>query len=83
MVALAHVQLAHKFGELIAKEDYAAAHTMLTRQGQLAWPVAEMKRRSERMRSYAPGPFTDMQVMDDYMLEDWPAMQEADVANKI
>src|SRR6266446_2155114 len=76
-----HVKLAHQFGELIAKEDYVAAHRMLTREGQLTWPVHEMKRRSESMRRYAPGPFTDMQVMDEYMLEDWPAMQEGDVAN--
>ena len=76
-----HVQLTHDFGKLIAMEDYVAAHRMLTRQGQQAWPVDEMKRRSESMRSYAPGPFTDMQVMDEYMLEDWPAMQDGDVAN--
>jgi hypothetical protein len=76
-----HVQLAHKLGDLIAKEDYAAAHRMLTRQAQIAWPVQEMKRRSDSMRSYSPGPFTDMQVMEEFMLEDWPAMQDGDVAS--
>lgn len=77
----AHVQLAQLFGEFIAKEDYAAAHGLLTRQGQAAWPVTEMKRRSESMRKYAPGPFTDMEVMDEFMFEDWPAMQDGDVAS--
>ena len=77
----AHVQLAQQFGDLIAREDYVAAHRLLTRQAQIAWPVQEMKRRSESMRSYAPGPFTDMQVMEEFMLEDWPAMQDGDVAN--
>ena len=77
----AHVQLARQFGDLIAREDYTAAHSLLTRQAQIAWPVQEMKRQSESMRRYAPGPFTDMLVMEEFILEDWPAMQDGDVAN--
>ena len=33
------------------------------------------------MRSYAPGPFKDMQVMEEFILEDWPAKEEDDVAS--
>ena len=77
----AHVQFAQEFGNLIAQENCSAAHRLLTREAQTVWTVEEMKRNSEHMRSYAPGPFTDMQVMDEYMLEKWPAMKNGDVAN--
>ena len=45
------------------------------------WPLEEIQMRSESMRRYAPGPFTDMQVMEDFILEDWPAKQDGDVAS--
>ena len=78
---LPHVQLARRFGDLIAKEDYTAAHSLLTRQAQDTYSVEEMKRRSEGMRRYAPGPFRNFQVMEEFILEDWPAKQDGDVAS--
>src|SRR2546423_7831715 len=77
----AHVQLAQEFGGLIAKEDYAAAHALLTKEAKAVWPPHEMKRRSERMRSYHSGPFTSFQVMEEFILQDWPAMEDGDVAS--
>jgi hypothetical protein len=76
-----HVQLAQKFGDLIAGEDCQAAHTLLTTEAQSVHTAQEMKRRSESMRSYAPGPFRNVQVMEEFMLEDWPAKQDGDVAS--
>ena len=32
------------------------------------------------MTTYAPGPIQDVQVMEDYILEDWPDKQDGDVA---
>jgi hypothetical protein len=77
----AHVQLAHQFGDLIAKEDYGAAHALLTTEAQVVHTAQEMRRRSEGMRRYAPGPFRNMVVMEEFMLEDWPAKQPGDVAS--
>lgn len=76
-----HVQLAQQFGELIAKEDYKAAHTLLTTEAQKTNSVKEMKRRFKGMRSYAPGPITNVLVMKEFVLEDWPAKQNGDVAS--
>ena len=76
-----HVLFAKQFGSLIAKEDYVAARALLTNEAQADWPAQEIQRRSERMRRYAPGPFTDMQVMEEFILRDWPAMSEGDVAS--
>ena len=77
----AHVQLAKEFGDLIAKEDYVAAHALLTTEAQSVHTAQEMNRRSEGMRRYAPGPFRNVEVMEEFMLEEWPAMQDGDVAN--
>jgi len=77
----AHLQLAQKFGDLVAKEDYTSAHALLTKEAQAVWPAPEMQRRSERMRSYDPGPFTHFQIMEEFILEDWPAMEDGDVAS--
>lgn len=76
-----HVQLAQRFGDLIAREDYESAYKLLTKQAQTLRTVQEMKRTSEGMRSYAPGPFRNFLVMEEFMLEDWPAKQEGDVAS--
>jgi len=76
-----HVQFAKQFGSLIVKEDYLAARALLTREAQIDWPAQEIQRRSERMRRYAPGPFTDMQVTEEFILQDWPAKREHDVAS--
>ncbi len=33
------------------------------------------------MTTYAPGPIKDVQVMEGFILEDWPDKQEGDVAS--
>jgi hypothetical protein len=77
----AHVQLARQFGDLIANEDYVAAHALLTTEARTVHTAQEMRRRSESMRRYAPGPFRNMEVLEEFMLEDWPEKQPADVAS--
>ena len=76
-----HVQLAQRFGGLIAREEYESAHKLLTKQAQSVHTVQEMGSRSEGMRRYAPGPFRSFLVMEEFMLEDWPAKQDGDVAS--
>jgi len=77
----AHVQLAQRFGDLIAREDYESAHKLLTKEAQRIHTVQDMKRCSEGMRKYAPGPFRNFLVMEEFMLEEWPAKQDGDVAS--
>src|SRR6266404_6252409 len=76
-----NVQLAQRFGDLIAREDYESAHELLTKQAQGLHTAQEMRSRSEGMRRYAPGPFRNFLVMEEFMLEDWPAKQDGDVAS--
>ena len=76
-----YIQFAKQFGDIIAKEDYVAARAQLTTEAQADWSAQEMQRRSESMRRYAPGPFTNVQVMEEFALEDWPAKRDGDVAS--
>lgn len=76
-----YIQFAQIFGSLIAKEDYVSAHALLTREAQVDWSAEEIRKRSDSMRRYAPGPITQVEVMEDFVLEDWPAKQTHDVAN--
>ena len=77
----AHIEVAQQFGDLIAKEDYTSAHALLTRQAQVAQSPADLKESAEGIRTYAPGPINDVEVMEDFVLEEWPAKQDGDVAS--
>jgi hypothetical protein len=61
------IQFARQFGDIIAKEDYVSARALLTREAQVDWSSQEMQRRSESMRRYVPGPFTNVQVMQEFV----------------
>jgi len=76
-----HVQLAQQFGAFIANENYSGAHALLTTEAQRVHTKTKMKRSSVGMRSYAPGPFLNVVVMEDFILEDWPTKQDGDVAS--
>ena len=75
-----YTEVAKQFGDLIAKPDYAAAHGLLTEEAQAANTPDDFKEAVEGMTTYAPGPIQDVQVMEDYILEDWPDKQDGDVA---
>ena len=75
-----YTEIAKQFGDLIAKPDYAAAHALLTVEAQAANTPGDFKEAVEGMTTYAPGPIQDVQVMEDYILEDWPDKQDGDVA---
>jgi peroxiredoxin len=77
----AHIEVAQQFGDLIAKEDYSAAHRLLTTEAQQAYSPARLKESAEGMRTYAPGPITHVEVMEDFVLKEWPAKQEGDAAS--
>lgn len=75
-----YVEVAKQFGDLIAKPDYTAAHALLTEEAQAAHTPDDFKDAVEGMTTYAPGPIQDVQVMEDFILEDWPDKQDGDVA---
>ena len=76
-----HVKLAQQFGDLVAKEDYISAHALLTTDAQKIQTPQEMKLRAESMRRYAPGPILSVEVMEECILEEWPAKEYGDVAS--
>src|SRR5437867_9348106 len=75
-----YTEVAKQFGDLIAKADYAAAHTLLAGEAQKVHSPGDFKEAVESMTSYAPGPIQEVEVMKDFILEDWPDKQDGDVA---
>ncbi len=76
-----HIEVARQFGDLIAQEDYHSAHALLTKGAQALYTAIEIERRAKGMRTYAPGPITDVEVLEEFVLEEWPAKQEGDVVS--
>jgi hypothetical protein len=76
----AYTEVAKQFGDLIAKSDFAAAHRLLTTEAQEYHTPDEFRAAVEGMTSYAPGPIQEVEVMEDFLLEDWPDKQDGDVA---
>jgi hypothetical protein len=75
-----YTEVAKQFGDLIAKSDYPAAHALLTKEAQAVHTPDDFKAAVEGMTTYAPGPIQEVEVMEDFILEDWPDKQEGDVA---
>jgi hypothetical protein len=75
-----YTEVAKQFGELIAKRDYTAAHALLTQEAQAAYAPDDFKEAVESMTAYAPGPIQQVEVLEDFILEDWPNKQEGDAA---
>jgi hypothetical protein len=74
------ITVAQKFGDFIARDDYQAAHGLLTTEARADYSAESFRKAVARMTSYAPGPIQEVTVMDE-ILEDWPAKQASDVAS--
>ena len=74
-------QVAEQFGQLIAKSDYAAAHRLFTKAAQRFHSPDELKKAFEQMTAYAAGPVRQVEVMEDFVLDDWPDKQDGDIAS--
>jgi hypothetical protein len=77
---LAYIEVAKQFGKVIAKRDYAAAHTLLTDEAQETNTSDDFREAIEHMTIYALGPIQEVQVMEDFIVENWPDKQDGDVA---
>jgi hypothetical protein len=72
-----NIEIADKFGKLIAKADYRAAHSLLTKEAQQVYSSQDFKKSVEQMTDYWSGPIEE--VISDLILEDWPAKQDKDI----
>ena len=75
------ITVAQKFGDYIAREDYQSAHGLLTAKAQADYSAESFKKSVASMTSYDPGPILEVTVMDELILEDWPAKQASDVCS--
>ena len=72
-----NIEVADKFGKLIAKADYRAAHGLLIKEAQQVYSPEDFKKSVEQMTDYWSGPIEE--VISDLILEDWPAKQDKDI----
>jgi len=75
-----YTKVAEQFGNLIGKADYVAAHALLTKKAQAVHSPDDFKESVEGMTTYAPGPIRQVEVMEDFILEEWPDKQDGDIA---
>ena len=72
-------RVAEQFGRLIAQGDYAAAHSLLTEDARRVHSPANLKKAVEEMIAIGDGPITEVALMSECILEDWPDKRERDV----
>jgi len=78
--SMSYQAVAQHFGDCIAKNDYAAACTLLTKDAQSTITPEVIKNAVTTMTAYAPGAIQEAKVMEEFTLEDWPGKQPGDLA---
>jgi len=79
--ASTYTETAKQFCDLIVNLDYVGAHALLTNELKAEQSPSDLKKIVERMIAYARKPLTEVQVMEDFILEDWPDKLDGDVAS--
>ena len=72
-------RVAEQFGRAIAKGDFAAAHELLTEDAKTSYSPEHLKKAVEEMIAVGDGPITDVEMVSECILDDWPSKQEKDV----
>ena len=72
-------RVALEFGHAIARCDYAAAHSLLTKDAQAIHSQESLKQSVDEMIAVGDGPITEVVLVSECILEDWPGKQEGDV----
>ena len=72
-------RVAEQFGRLLAQGDYAAAHSLLTEGARGAHSPDDLKQAVEEMIAIGDGPITDVALVSECILADWPDKQDSDV----
>jgi hypothetical protein len=72
--------VAQQFGDCMARGDYSTAWALLAEQTQATITPEAIASAVAAMIADAPGPILQAQVMDDCIVENWPAKQPGDLA---
>jgi len=78
--AMTYRDVAQHFGDLITRKEYSAAWELLSKEAQASIPPAAIQTAVATMIASAPGPIREAQVMEEFILEDWPGKQRGDLA---
>ena len=73
--------VAQHFGNSIAANNYPAAFELLTPEAQALYTPESLKATVATMTDAAPGGIQEVMVIEEGILEDWPAKQPGDVAS--
>ena len=72
--------VAERFGELIVRQDYSAAWALHAKETQASITPEAIQTEVTDMIAYAPGQIKAAQVMEEFVVEDWPDKQSGDLA---
>lgn len=72
--------IAQLFGDCLATNQYAAAWALLAEPLKSAATPGVIRSAVATMTACACGPIREAQVMDDFIVEDWPGKQAGDLA---
>lgn len=73
--------VAQRFGEAIAAGNDAVAFELLTPEAQAVCTPESLRAAVATMTAGAPGGIQEVEVMEEGIVEDWPAKQPGDVAS--
>src|SRR5262245_6245687 len=71
--------IAEQFGRSIAQGNYAAAHSLLSDAARGSNSPDDLKQAVEQMIAIGDGPIMDVAIVNECVLENWPAKQDNDV----
>lgn len=77
---MAYRDVAQHFGDLITRKNYSAAWQLLAEEAQTSITPEDIQAAVATMIAYAPGPIQTAQVMEEFIVEDWPGKQIGDLA---
>ena len=72
--------VAQLFGVLITRKDYTAAWELLAKEAQTSITPEIIQDAVKSMIAAVPGPIQVAQVMEDFIVEDWPGKLPGDLA---
>jgi hypothetical protein len=78
---VAAVKVAERFGKLIAKTDYPAAHTLLTNDAQKLYSPDDIRWTIEAMTACLAGTIRQVELPGEKVCADWPGKRTGDVAS--
>ena len=72
--------IAERFGDRVVRQDYSAAWDLLAKEAQALITPEAIKTAVTTLIAYAPGPIQAAQVMEEFIVEEWPDKRPSDLA---